>query len=247
MLKFDHIVLLADDLKNTIYYFEQIGYIVSKGGKHDNGITENALIHFPNGTFLELLALQKNWKTSLIKWLLQITSIRITPLLPIQDFKARFVARALLCKKGIIDFCLLANEGLADYEAIKSRNFPLTTPASMKRVRPDGSSLNWHIFAPFDYELPFVMTPYKPTFKPNPEHLHHPNGAQGIEKIIIYVIDFEATTKKYELLLGFLPSYKDEMNAIFEIEGGKIEIINRHQHTGNGIGFLEVEPAIILP
>ncbi len=235
MLTLDHIVFLVNDLEKSIKDFEQVGYTVSKGGKHDNGMTENALIHFENGTFLELLALQKT----------QNKQGNLPENAP--DFQKRFVGRAMTSQEGIIDFCLLANNGLADYEAIKLRNLPLTMPLEMKRFRPEGSVLSWHIFTPFEPELPFVMTPYQPATTPNPAYLHHANDTSGIEKVKIYVADFEVIVKKYELLLGTSPSQKNSTTAIFELQKGKIEIINGHQLARTGIGFLEIEPTIPLP
>lgn len=247
MLLLDHIVFLVKDLEKSIKEFQQAGYTVSKGGKHDNGITENALIHFQNGTFLELLAVQKNWKTRLIRWGLQfIPSFRQNPSLPIPDFKARFIARALFSKEGMVDFCLLAKNGLSDYEDIKNRNLQMSIPVEMKRVRPDGQALSWHIFSPYEATLPFVMTPYQPTFTPNPDNLIHTNGAVGFDKISVYVTDFEHIIKKYELLLGTAPAQKDEICATFELGRGKIEIVSSHQHLGRGIGFLEASP-LLLP
>lgn len=247
MLLLDHIVFLVKDLDKSIKEFEQAGYTVSRGGKHDNGITENALIHFQNGTFLELLAVQKNWKSRLIRWVSQfIPSFRQNPSLPIPDFKARFVARALFAKEGMVDFCLLAKNGLAGYEDIKNRDLQITIPVEMKRVRPDGQALSWHIFTPYEPTLPFVMTPYQPTFAPSPDNLIHANGAIGFDKINVYVTDFEHTINKYELLLGTAPTQKDELRATFELGRGNIEIVNSHRHLGSGIGFLEASP-LVLP
>jgi hypothetical protein len=247
MLLLDHIVFLVDDLEVATKDFQKAGYIVSKGGKHDNKLTENALIHFENGTFLELLALQSTWLTRILKWLfrtfLQKSKLNIPASIP--DVKARFGARALFGQSGIIDFCLLAKNGLTDYEEITQRNLPLTPVVEMKRTRPDGITLKWNIFAPFEGFLPFVMTPYQPIFELNPIHLAHPNGAKGFEKVMIYTIHFEEVVAKYELLLGVAPSEKTENMALFQLERGSIEVLSSHGHTGNGIGFIEVNPLIV--
>lgn len=246
MLLLDHIVFLVDDLEKATIDFQKAGYIVSKGGKHGNKLTENALIHFENGTFLELLALQKTWKLKLLKWFLRISLRKFnfnTPA-PIPDVKTRFEGRALLNQSGIIDFCLLAKNELADYEEIKNRNLPLTPVTEMKRLRPDGQTLKWNIFATFEGALPFVMTPYQPAFKPDPKNLAHPNGAKGFEKVKVYVTYFEDIVAKYELLLGISPSESTENYALFQLERGKIEVLRSHGNTGSGVGFLEVEPAI---
>lgn len=244
MLLLDHIVFLVKDLEKASAHFQKAGYIVSKGGKHDNDMTENALIHFENSTFLELLALQKTWKIRIIKWFLATFPFRINLLAPIRDVKARFIVRALYGEEGVIDFCLLAKNELLDYEEIKHGNLPLTPMMEMKRVRPDGQVLKWNIFAPLEGELPFVMTPYRPSFQPKLENLAHPNHAKGFEKIKVYVTNFEDIVRKYELLLGILPVEKTEDSVLFRLERGEIEVFHAHKHIGSGIGFLEVEPSI---
>lgn len=246
MLLLDHVVFLVKDLEKSIQEFEQMGYTVSKGGKHDNGTTENALIHFENGTFLELLAIRKSWKNSFIKWLLKVASLPANFQSPVKDFQSRFVGRAWICKEGITDFCLKASEGMADYTNIKNRNLEMSAPIEMKRVRPDGQMLSWHIFSPYQAELPFVMTPYQPAFKPNAESLTHPNKATGFGGITVYTNDFGNLIEKYTLLLGTTPIQKDENNAIFELGNGQIELMNTPQRLHGGVGFLEV-PSLLLP
>jgi len=242
MLLLDHIVFLVKDLEKSVRNFEQMGYIVSQGGKHGNGTTENTLIHFRNGTFLEILAVRKNWKNRIIRQLLNTVSLSTNFNIDLKDFDARFVGRALVCREGITDFCLKASEGLADYTAIKNRNLPLSIPLEMKRVRPGGQVLSWHIFSPYIAELPFVMTPYQPAFKPKSENLMHPNGAEGFDKVKVYVNDFENLVEKYGLLLGLMPIKKDAHSAIFGLGNGQIELISGRKNTNSGIGFLEASP-----
>jgi hypothetical protein len=248
MLLLDHIVFLVDDLEKATKDFQKAGYIVSKGGKHDNKLTENALIHFENGTFLELLALQKTWKLQLLKWFLRISlrKFNFDTYRSIPDVKMRFAARALLNQSGVIDFCLLAKNGLADYEEIKNRNLPLTPAVEMKRLRPDGITLKWHIFAPHEGFLPFAMTPYQPPFKPDSANLAHPNGAKGFEKVTVHTTHFESIVEKYERLLGITPTEKTKNQALFQLERGSITILNSYGNTGSGIGFIEVSPPLHL-
>jgi len=54
--QFDHIVVFVADLNQAITDFTDLGFQVTPGGSH--GITENALVIFPNQTYIELLALR---------------------------------------------------------------------------------------------------------------------------------------------------------------------------------------------
>jgi hypothetical protein len=235
-LQLDHVVILVKDLEEAIKQYQKEGFKVSKGGRHDNGITENALIHFKDGTFLELLALRKRWKTHFIKLLFQIGYFKINSQSPRFGFQQRFVGKALYSLEGIMDFCLLATTGEQDFLAIKQRNINTTHLTPMQRLKPDGQLLRWKIFAPFSSYLPFVMTPYEPPFSPLPANLEHSNGIQGIEKISVCVPEneFEGAVRAYIQLLGKNPQNLTKEKALFRLERGQIEIIKKQEtHSSN--------------
>ena len=66
-LKFDHIVLVVRDLKKATADFQSQGFTVTPGGVHYKGLSENALIFLEDGTFIELLALRKSFRTSVLQ------------------------------------------------------------------------------------------------------------------------------------------------------------------------------------
>ena len=55
-LRFDHAVILVNDLEKGTEDYRAFGFNVFYGGKHADGKTHNALIVFRDGTYLELLA-----------------------------------------------------------------------------------------------------------------------------------------------------------------------------------------------
>ncbi len=230
-LQLDHVVILVKDLEEAIKQYQKEGFKVSRGGRHDNGVTENALIHFKNGTFLELLALRKRWKTHFIKLLFQIGYFKIDSQSLRFGFQQRFVGKALYSLEGIIDFCLLATASEQDFLEIKQRNINTTHLIPMQRLKPDGQLLRWKIFAPFSPYLPFVMTPYEPPFSPLPANLEHSNGIQGIEKISVCVPEneFEGAVQAYIQLLGKNSQNLTKEKAIFRLEIGQIEIVKKQE------------------
>jgi hypothetical protein len=239
-LQLDHVVILVKDLDQGMRQYQKEGFKVSKGGKHGNGITENALIHFKNGTFIELLALQKRWKAFFIKLLFQIGYFKIHSQSPHSGFQRRFVGRALFFPKGIIDFCLLATAGEQDFWEIQKRKVSTTHLTPMQRLRPDGQLLTWKIFAPFSPYLPFVMTPYEPPFSPIPSNLEHENGIKGIEKLSIYVPenDFESTLQSYSQFLGRQEVDSSKGKVVFQLERGQIEVCKSEAQLGFSISYL---------
>src|SRR5688572_4659608 len=56
MLQLDHAVIAVQNLEAAMEEYRGLGFTVIRGGIHANRATENALIVFANGTYLELLA-----------------------------------------------------------------------------------------------------------------------------------------------------------------------------------------------
>jgi hypothetical protein len=68
-LVMDHVIILVDDLERASADFEALGFTVTPGGEHGEGLTHNALIHFADGTFFELFAYKRGWRASVLRWL----------------------------------------------------------------------------------------------------------------------------------------------------------------------------------
>ena len=52
----DHLVILVGELEDAIASYEELGFRVTPGGEHADGLTRNALVPFADGTYLELVA-----------------------------------------------------------------------------------------------------------------------------------------------------------------------------------------------
>jgi hypothetical protein len=52
----DHLVILVSDLELAVRDYESLGFAVTPGGEHADGLTRNALIPFRDGSYLELVA-----------------------------------------------------------------------------------------------------------------------------------------------------------------------------------------------
>jgi hypothetical protein len=49
-------VILIEELEEAIAGYEELGFLVTSGGEHADGLTRNALVPFVDGTYLELVA-----------------------------------------------------------------------------------------------------------------------------------------------------------------------------------------------
>src|SRR5688572_2537486 len=54
-LQLDHVIIAVHDLQTAIDDYRRLGFTVLKGGTHANRATENALVVFVDGSYLELL------------------------------------------------------------------------------------------------------------------------------------------------------------------------------------------------
>ena len=59
-LTIDHIVHYVENLDIAVEDFQKNGFNVLRGGIHTGGITQNAMIHFLDGTFIELIKKSKS-------------------------------------------------------------------------------------------------------------------------------------------------------------------------------------------
>jgi hypothetical protein len=56
LTRLDHLVVLVRDLEGAIGDYGVLGFAVTPGGEHADGLTRNALIPFEDGSYLELVA-----------------------------------------------------------------------------------------------------------------------------------------------------------------------------------------------
>ena len=56
LTELDHLVILAEKLEDAVAGYEELGFRVTPGGEHADGLTRNALVPFTDGTYLGLVA-----------------------------------------------------------------------------------------------------------------------------------------------------------------------------------------------
>ena len=52
----DHLVILVEALEAAVAEYEELGFRVTPGGEHADGLTRNALVPLADGTYLELVS-----------------------------------------------------------------------------------------------------------------------------------------------------------------------------------------------
>ncbi|KAI0333166.1 hypothetical protein GY45DRAFT_1320112 [Cubamyces sp. BRFM 1775] len=226
----DHIVHLTPPgtLEASVSAFRKLGFTVTPGGTHADGLTANALVVFADGTYLELL---------------HFTSPRSTGSDP-ADVQAGSTKHPWAAKRpGWIDYAFLGNAGSPSVaQTINARaaadgsGVRYAPEVRGGRTRTDGRVLEWLITAPVDDgtdvseftkehsrdrdsaaddvrgRLPFFcgdVTPraWRVPLDP-PSNTSHPNTAHGIAhvKLLVLPAHFGAYARALTAVLGVPPS-----------------------------------------
>jgi hypothetical protein len=132
----DHILLGIDDLERGMQAFEQAtGVKPVLGGKHPRG-THNALVSLGDGTYVEIIAIQKGVK-------------------PPEDF----AGLAQLHRLTPIGWAVSAKDSAQLRSRLEAAGLAVTDPAPGSRITPAGKTLSWHTFNLKDNfeEAPFFI------------------------------------------------------------------------------------------
>ena len=182
-LDLDHIVVAAPDLERAMRTYRAMGYTVLRGGVHLNRATENALITFADGTYLELLA---RTGEAPVPGLIDFS--------PMVDVQSHFPG-----------FALRSDDLEADAVRLRASGFTIGELIPGERRRKDGTLVQWKQGLLDNGFYPFLIqdvTPRDRRITTDPAATAHPNGAQGVSSITLAVRDRTAARERYQRLLG---------------------------------------------
>lgn len=181
----DHLVILVRNLPQAVDDYAALGFTVTPGGTHADGITHNALITFADGTYLELIAFVDPASAGDNVWGWR---------------------RFLDAGGGLIDYCVASDDLAADVQAFQAQGFTLKGPTPGGRKRPDGEELRW-LSASFwqaGRELPFLIQDLTPRELrvPGGAAAQHANGVTGIRELTIVTADLDRSSANVGKLTG---------------------------------------------
>ncbi len=182
--RFDHAVVVVSSLDRAADAFRACGFAVAPGGRHDALPTENALVPFADGAYLELLAVRDADARA------DLRALRAGPGWDAHLRGASAIARRFLPRlagpDGVGD-AVVGGEALARFAAeSRRREFAMTGPVPMRRERPGAEALAWELLLPAEDAIPFLIedrTPRAWRVPGGPGATAHANGATGVAAV----------------------------------------------------------------
>jgi len=176
LTRLDHLVILVGDLDVAAADYACLGFAVTPGGEHADGLTRNALVPFDDGSYLELVSF-------------------LDPEDPTDNV---WGWRSFLPHEGLIDYCVASDDLEGDVQRLRSLGFGVDGPDDGGRRLPDGGKIRWRS-ARMRQEgrlLPFMIEDLTPRASrvPDGPEAEHPNGAAGISRLEISTPDVEGAT-----------------------------------------------------
>jgi hypothetical protein len=207
-LTIDHVTVAGKDVKNMQAKLESAGIRSEYGGPHSNGATEMALTSFPDGSYLELIALQANADPSVVQrqpW-----------------------AKQMLENAGPCAWAVRVKDISAEVGRLQSSGVTVAQPEKSGRVRPDGTKLEWETAQvgaePRGTFFPFLIRDFTPRQKrafPNGKPTSKDFG--GVSRVVIAVRDLDEAVKRYRAAYGLRPAIRqvdEKFGAQLALLGG---------------------------
>lgn len=188
----DHVVIVVENLENATAKYQALGFTVVPGGQHPTG-THNALIGFSDGSYIELLAFQREAPEH--RW---------------WYWKER--------GGGIADVCARTTDMMSDIHRYRGADIEIEDPSPLSRLRPDGYLLKWHLAipeSPITGIFPFLIEDETPREERVPRQINHANKVTGISEVAIAVDNIDSVASSYERISESGADYEiDENHAV---------------------------------
>jgi hypothetical protein len=177
----DHATVAGSNLKSMQAALEATGIVVQYGGPHANGATEMSLASFPDGSYLELIAVRPGADPKAVEahtW-------------------ARFLKEAAVpCA-----WAAQVSDLSAEAARLRKAGVKVSEPVRSGRARPDGVRLEWETVQVGDAQgafFPFLIHDFTP--RRNRAFLSGKPANRdfgGIEQVVIAVADLDEALKRY--------------------------------------------------
>jgi hypothetical protein len=195
-LKIDHVTVAGRNLKTMMNSLAEVGLHCEYGGPHKDHVTEMALLSFPDGSYLELIA-------------------------PLADADAKALAAHVWTKQitenaGPCAWAVQSSDLDGEETRLRAAGVAVSPPVHSGRQRPDGKRLEWETAQigdePRGTFFPFAIRDSTPrrdraflTGKATTKDFN------GVSRVVIAVRDLGASVQRYRQAYA-LPSPIEEVD-----------------------------------
>ena len=186
-LAVDHVTVAGTDLKQMQAKLAAAGLASEYGGPHANHATEMALTSFPDGSYLELIAVQPNADAKALA--------------------AHAWSRQLRENAGPCAWAIRPKDIAAELERLRAAGVPVGALTRSGRERADGKRLEWETVQvgpePNGTFFPFLirdLTPRPDRALPSGKPTTKDFG--GIARVVIAVRDLDESVKRFQQAWG---------------------------------------------
>jgi catechol 2,3-dioxygenase-like lactoylglutathione lyase family enzyme len=186
-LTIDHVTVAGKDLKAMRAKLAEAGVPSEYGGPHSNHATEMALTSFPDGSYLELIAIQANADPKAVA--------------------AHYWSKQMEGEAGPSAWAVRPKDLAAEVERLRAAGVTMDPPVRSGRERPDGTRLEWEAARvgsePNGTFFPFLIRDFTPRQKRvYPKGQPTTKDFEGVARVVIAVRDLNASVKRYREAYG---------------------------------------------
>ena len=230
----DHVVVVVSSLAEATERFAAAGFTVTPGGRHDAIPTENALIAFADGSYLELLAARDAATRD------ELRALRASPgwerhLKGVSAVARRFLP-ALSGADGVADWVLRGERLQRPAAALRTLGVKASGPVAMARERPDGVRLAWELLLPEPRLHPFWIADRTPREQrvPGGAAAEHAHSATGIAAVRVRTPNVPTAALALGEGLGTVPRVRAGMTTL-ELESFRVEVMEGEPEGACGV------------
>jgi hypothetical protein len=202
MVRFDHALIFVTDLAQAVRDYAALGFTVIPGGVHEGDPTENALVPFADGSYVELIAFRRRSTLALLRVLARLGLVTRVARAPLAR---RFAVRAAR-GPGLIDVALCVDAVAPVIETARRSGRIIDGPVAGCRAAADGSPIAWELGVPQDDALPLLIADVTPrALRTATSGIVHANGVTGVTRVVLPVRDVAAAAAAFRDVLGVAP------------------------------------------
>jgi Glyoxalase-like domain len=198
-LTVDHVSVAGADLKQMRARLAALGIPSEYGGPHSNHATQMALTSFPDGSYLELIALQEEPDAKAVA--------------------AHYWSKQIQGNAGPAAWAVRAKNVAAEVERLRAAGIVVSEPTRSGRERPDSTRLEWEAAQvgrePNGTFFPFLIHDFTPReARASPQGRPATWNFTGVKRVVIAVRDLQASSARYRQAYG-LPAPREHEDASF--------------------------------